>query len=85
MLLDLSWMEMAKLIPTLFLNFDVELTDPTAEWREICWYIDSTLDCSVAYLTDLIRWFVKQEGVHVTLRPRSHLIETSKEQVKRTS
>ena len=35
---DLGWMEMSKLIPTLFLHFDVELTDPKAELREVCRY-----------------------------------------------
>lgn len=50
---NLAWVEMSKLIPTLFLKFDLELTDPKAEWRETCW------------------WFVKQEGLRVTLRPRS--------------
>ena len=35
---DLSWMEMSKLIPTLFLHFEVELTDPKAELLEVCWY-----------------------------------------------
>ncbi len=37
---DLSWMEMSKLIPTLFLGFDLELADPSAEWKETCWYED---------------------------------------------
>lgn len=31
---------MSKLIPTLFLHFEVELTDSKAELREICWYTD---------------------------------------------
>lgn len=34
---DLSWMEMSKLIPTLFFHFEVELTHPTAELKETCW------------------------------------------------
>lgn len=50
---NISWMETSKLIPTLFLHFEVELADPKAELKELCW------------------WFVKQEGLLVTLRPRS--------------
>ncbi|KAA6407599.1 MAG: cytochrome p450 family [Lasallia pustulata] len=50
---NLSWMEMSKLIPTLFMHFELELTQPDALWKETCW------------------WFVKQEGVHVIVRPRS--------------
>ncbi len=63
---------MSKLIPTLFLHFEVELTDPKAELQEVCWYIS----CLATWLLDLkadvaIRWFVKQQGLFVTLRPRS--------------
>ena len=39
--IELSWMEMSKLIPTLFLKFELELTEPLAEWKETCWYEDS--------------------------------------------
>ncbi|MCJ1363635.1 hypothetical protein MMC16_002742 [Acarospora aff. strigata] len=34
---NLSWMEMSKLIPTLFLHFDLELTYPNENWIETCW------------------------------------------------
>ena len=70
--IDLSWMEMSKLIPTLFLNFELELTDPSAEWEETCWY-EGTLASNdkESGLILVFRWFVKQDGVHVTLRPRA--------------
>jgi hypothetical protein len=35
-LTDISWMEMSKLIPTLFLHYNLELADPDAEWTETC-------------------------------------------------
>lgn len=28
--------QMSKIIPTLFLNYDIELTDPEKEWRVEC-------------------------------------------------
>ncbi|KAF2189731.1 cytochrome P450 [Zopfia rhizophila CBS 207.26] len=33
---NISWLEMSKLIPTLFLRYDVALADPYAEWSEHC-------------------------------------------------
>ncbi|KZL73252.1 cytochrome p450 family protein [Colletotrichum incanum] len=37
---NISWMEMAKLIPTLFLHFDLELADPDAVVEEKCyWFV----------------------------------------------
>ena len=35
---DISWMEMSKLIPTLFMHYNLELADPEAEWTETCWW-----------------------------------------------
>ena len=29
---------MSKLITSLFLHFEVELADPKAELKEVCWY-----------------------------------------------
>ncbi|KAL2356702.1 cytochrome P450 [Cryomyces antarcticus] len=49
---NISWMEMSKLIPTMFMHYDLELSDPEAGWTEKCW------------------WFVMQQGIHVTMRPR---------------
>jgi cytochrome P450 len=34
---NISWMEMSKLVPTLFSKFDLELVDPEANWKETCW------------------------------------------------
>lgn len=42
---DLGWVEMSKLIPTLFFHFEVELTDPKAELKEICWYAEFFAHC----------------------------------------
>ncbi|KAH0263400.1 cytochrome P450 family protein, partial [Aureobasidium melanogenum] len=37
---NISWMEMSKLIPTLFLHYNLELADPDAEWMETCfWFV----------------------------------------------
>ncbi|KAF4850299.1 Cytochrome P450 monooxygenase andK [Colletotrichum siamense] len=37
---NISWMEMAKLIPTLLLHFDIELVDPDALLEEKChWFV----------------------------------------------
>ncbi|KAI4718502.1 cytochrome P450 [Aureobasidium sp. EXF-10727] len=37
---DISWMEMSKLIPTLFLHYNLELADQNAEWTETCfWFV----------------------------------------------
>ena len=49
----LSWMEISKLIPTLFMHFEIRLSDPDAALREKCWF------------------FVMQEGLNVTMRPRA--------------
>lgn len=34
---NISWMEMSKLVPTLFSKFDLQLADPEASWEETCW------------------------------------------------
>ena len=64
---------MSKLIPTLFFQFEVELTNPKAELKETCWYARCLVPWpSYHNNADLAsRWFVKQEGLFVTLRPRS--------------
>ncbi|THX98745.1 cytochrome P450 [Aureobasidium pullulans] len=37
---NISWMEMSKLIPTLFLHYNIELADQNAEWKETCfWFV----------------------------------------------
>ncbi|KAK8216419.1 cytochrome P450 [Phyllosticta capitalensis] len=37
---NISWMEISKLIPTLFLRYDLQLVDPEAEWSESCrWFV----------------------------------------------
>lgn len=33
---NLSWMEMSKLIPSLFMHYNLELVDPHANWSEKC-------------------------------------------------
>ncbi|KAF2656504.1 cytochrome P450 [Lophiostoma macrostomum CBS 122681] len=33
---NISLLEMSKLIPTIFLNYEVELANPTEEWKEDC-------------------------------------------------
>ncbi|EOD52098.1 cytochrome p450 family protein [Neofusicoccum parvum] len=35
---NISWMEMSKLIPTLFMHYDLQLVDPEALWTETCWW-----------------------------------------------
>ncbi|KAM0717345.1 hypothetical protein Q7P37_007197 [Cladosporium fusiforme] len=35
---NISWMEMSKLIPTLFLHYDLELVEPEKEWETHCWW-----------------------------------------------
>lgn len=35
---NISWMEMSKLIPTLFMHYNLELSDPDAEWTTKCWW-----------------------------------------------
>ncbi|KAI4756590.1 cytochrome P450 [Aureobasidium sp. EXF-3400] len=38
--MHISWMEMSKLIPTLFLHYNMELADQDAEWTETCfWFV----------------------------------------------
>jgi cytochrome P450 len=34
---NISWMEMSKLVPTLFSKFDLQLAHPEASWKETCW------------------------------------------------
>ncbi|KAH6975706.1 cytochrome P450 [Ilyonectria destructans] len=34
----ISWMEMSKLVPTLFSRFDLTPTDSKAQWTEHCWW-----------------------------------------------
>jgi cytochrome P450 len=34
---NISWMEMSKLVPTLFSKFDLHLANPEASWKETCW------------------------------------------------
>ena len=35
---NISWMEMSKLVPTLFSKFDLQLLNPQAVWNETCWW-----------------------------------------------
>ncbi|KAK5133694.1 hypothetical protein LTR08_007448 [Meristemomyces frigidus] len=35
---NISWMEMSKLIPTLFMHYDLELSEPEKEWTTNCWW-----------------------------------------------
>jgi len=35
---NISWMEMSKLIPTLFMHFDLELEDSNEGLEEVCWW-----------------------------------------------
>ncbi|KAF2094901.1 cytochrome P450 [Rhizodiscina lignyota] len=35
---NISWLEMSKLIPTLFMHFDITLEDSDAELKETCWW-----------------------------------------------
>ena len=35
---NISWMEMSKLIPTLFMHYNLELADPDAALSEKCWW-----------------------------------------------
>jgi cytochrome P450 len=35
---NISWMEMSKLIPTLFTEFDLSLAYPKENWKETCWW-----------------------------------------------
>lgn len=40
---NISWMEMSKLVPTLFSKFDLQLANPEASWKETCWYVLASL------------------------------------------
>lgn len=31
-------MEVSKPIPTVFMHFDMEFSNPEIEWQEICWW-----------------------------------------------
>ncbi|KAG8627750.1 hypothetical protein KVT40_003623 [Elsinoe batatas] len=46
---NISWMEMSKLIPSLFWNFHIELAEPDKEWSERCaWFVlQEGLNCVV--------------------------------------
>ena len=35
---NISWMEMSKLIPTLFMHFDIELENSNVNLEEVCWW-----------------------------------------------
>lgn len=35
---NISWMEMSKLIPMLFMHYDLQLVDREAVWTENCWW-----------------------------------------------
>ncbi|KAK5121408.1 hypothetical protein LTR85_005240 [Meristemomyces frigidus] len=35
---NISWMEMSKLIPTLFMHYNIELSEPEKEWTTSCWW-----------------------------------------------
>ncbi|KAK3071600.1 hypothetical protein LTR53_008337 [Teratosphaeriaceae sp. CCFEE 6253] len=35
---NISWMEMSKLIPTLFMHYNLELSEPDKEWSMKCWW-----------------------------------------------
>lgn len=36
---NISWMEMSKLIPTLFMHYELELAEPEKEWTMKCWWV----------------------------------------------
>ncbi|KAL9085052.1 MAG: hypothetical protein Q9165_007793 [Trypethelium subeluteriae] len=36
---NISWLEMSKLIPTLFMHYDLELADPAKEWTEKSFFL----------------------------------------------
>lgn len=36
---DLSWIEITKLVPSLFMRFDIELADPENEPEQHCWLV----------------------------------------------
>ncbi|KAK0922838.1 hypothetical protein LTS16_012210 [Friedmanniomyces endolithicus] len=35
---NISWMEMSKLIPTLFMHYNLELSGPEKDWTTKCWW-----------------------------------------------
>lgn len=35
---NLSWMEMSKLVPTLFARYEIELAEPEKEWTMVSWW-----------------------------------------------
>jgi len=40
---NISWLEMSKLIPTLFLRYNLELNEPDKEWETKCyWFVMQT-------------------------------------------
>ena len=71
MRLDLSWIEMTKMIPSLLMRFDIELEKPDAEPTQHCWYVLQFFLSKVVDIVTNHRWFVKQEGLNMTLFPRS--------------
>jgi hypothetical protein len=36
-LIDLSWIEITKVVPSLLMRFDIELAEPDAEPKQRCW------------------------------------------------
>jgi len=37
---NISWMEMSKLVPSLFLHYNLDLADENKEWEETCyWFV----------------------------------------------
>ncbi|KAF2761616.1 cytochrome P450 [Pseudovirgaria hyperparasitica] len=43
---NVSWLEMSKLIPTLFQHFDMELVEPDKPLTEVCWWVVPLCNCS---------------------------------------
>ena len=39
---NISWMEMSKLVPTLFSRFDMSISTNNAKWTENCWFVHPT-------------------------------------------
>lgn len=69
---NISWMEMSKLVPTLFSRFDMSLTNSNAEWTEKCWCVHFlSLPCLRFRANENFhrRWFVKQDNVYVKFAP----------------
>ena len=38
-MLDLSWIEMTKLVPSLLMRFEIDLANPNEEPEQHCWYV----------------------------------------------